>query len=196
MRVIFGPKWRNPGNRRWTLNDCMKYLSLFLFPLVLLTSGCPENGDDGLNSEVQFTLTNGNPSFADFLDVPWPSDFQRQDDNENTVDMRAFPNPTSSTLLDTYIETFQLHATGYSGVGSQYFYSPEGIDTATVPQTPKASLQADAISLVKRTPDVRIPAEIKFMKKIYPCKSGHCSSATLGMPPFTNGARGDEKCQK
>jgi hypothetical protein len=145
----------------------MKYLSLSLLSLVLFSLGCPEVEDEGPTSEVRFTLTNGNPSFADFLDVPWPSDFHRQDGNVNTVDLRAFPNPTSSSLLDTYVETFQLNATGYSGVGSQYFYSAEGIDESSIPQTPKESIQDGAsIFLVEIDHlETRIPVEIKVYDK-------------------------------
>ena len=164
------------------LKGYMKHLSFSLFSLVLLTIGCPENADQGPTSEVRFILTNGNPSFADFLDVPWPSDFHRQDGNENTVDMRAFPNPTNSTLLDTYVETFQLNATGYSGVGSQYFYSPEGIDADSVPQTPKDSIEDGATLFLVELDnlDTKIPVEIK----VYDRDLDFVKSGTVAVRPL------------
>ncbi len=129
----------------------------------LLFTGCPQDAQDADAVAIQFELTNGNPSFADFLDVPWPSDYHRQDGDPSTVDLRAFPNPTSSSLLDVYLETFQLHGEGYSGIGSQYFLVPGGADASSMPESPEASLEKGAsVFLVEvDNPAQRIPVQIK-----------------------------------
>ena len=143
----------------------------FPTPFILLSFlavGCPQEPEPDA-VEVRFELTNGNPSFADFLDVPWPSDYHRQDNNPNSVDLRAFPNPTSSSLLDVYLETFQLYGKGYSGIGSQYFLIPGGVDPASMPQTAQESLASDAsVFLVEvERPSTRIPIQIKAYENTF-----------------------------
>jgi pimeloyl-ACP methyl ester carboxylesterase len=100
-------------------------------------------------------------AFFDFLDVPWPSDVLRtEEDGEPKLLLRAFPNPYGSETLEEYLHTFQSVG-AYAPSGGLYFRVPDGVDASSLPQAPAESMSpTSSMFLIELDrPDVRLPIE-------------------------------------
>jgi len=108
-------------------------------------------------AEVRFEIPR--ERFYDFLSLPWPEDTLRTADG---LDLSAFPNPYETGLLDDYVGLF-ASAPGYASSGALYFAVDGGVDEASLPATPRDSIQRDStmflIELAR--PHQRLPIEWK-----------------------------------
>lgn len=93
----------------------------------------------------------------DFLDTPWPSDLLRTPDGG--LDLLRFPNPYGSTSLEDVLRLVQPNR-GFAASGTLYFHVESGVDEASLPSDPAASLAPDAsMFLVEVESHVRVPIE-------------------------------------
>lgn len=97
------------------------------------------------------------PLAEEFLDTPWPSDLLRTADGG--LDLLRFPNPYASGALEDVIGLIQTNQ-GYAASGTLYFHVDGGIDEASLPADPAASLSPDASMFLLETDTlVRVPIE-------------------------------------
>jgi len=81
-----------------------------------------------------------------FFNRPWPADVRMT--AEGTVDLSGFPNPTHSSMLDTWITTIQQNTHGF-GTNSAVYFSFDGpLDPATLPAGPSETLTAEATAFL------------------------------------------------
>ena len=102
---------------------------------------------------------------ADFYGLPFPSDLRRAGAG---LALDGFPNPKSSSLLETYITALNDSVSGFGASSPLYVGFDGPIDPATLPQSPAASLlpgsQVQLIDLDQSvgTAGERTPLEVKY----------------------------------
>lgn len=114
-----------------------------------------------------------------FLETPWPSDLLRRP--EGGLDLTAFPNPQNVQTLEEYLELFQT-APGYASSGALYFHVEGGVDPASLPESPAASMQDDASMFLVElaNPERRIPIE----HRVYPAATAFLRAGSVAVLPL------------
>ncbi len=86
-----------------------------------------------------------------FFDLPFPFDLRR---NGDTIEVRDFPNPSGSPLLQQYLELMSTRVRGFAISAPVYFRFSHTIDEDTLPEDAAASLDEDAtVFLIDVDPD-------------------------------------------
>lgn len=114
-----------------------------------------------------------------FLDTPWPSDLLRRP--EGGIDLMAFPNPQGVQTLEEYLELFQS-APGYASSGALYFHVEGGVDPASLPDDPAASMAEGASMFLVElaAPARRIPIE----HRLYPDGTAFLPPGSVAVLPM------------
>jgi hypothetical protein len=132
--------------------------TLVLGALAALSSACPD--PDPERAPVAFALPRGERQA--FLAAPWPQDLMIKKNGRLNLD--AFPNPFDSGTLEEFLGIFG-DAPGYAAATTLYFHVDGGVDEATLPATPAASLNDDAglfvVELDGQARGRRLPIEVK-----------------------------------
>jgi hypothetical protein len=138
---------------------------------VALASCAPPDG-----AEVRFEIPRG--GFPEFLDTPYPSDLLVTEDGR--LDLGAFPNPGGSDLLESYLGLI-AGSGGWSVASTLYFRVDGGVDDATLPADPAASMEPGASVYLRLLgdPGSRIPIEWRS----YPEGTSFLPEGTVAVRP-------------
>src|SRR6185503_8917864 len=82
-----------------------------------------------------FELKRAAPT-SEFYALPFPNDLRRHDDGSLDLDDHPRPN----VLIDKWYDTFAAETRGFGTNSAIYVRFSGAIDTASLPQTPSASL--------------------------------------------------------
>ncbi len=84
-----------------------------------------------------------NPSGLGFYDMPFPNDFET--DQQGHPLLTGFPNPLSISLLDQYLEVARTEIIGFGTNSPLYMrFTGSSISLSTLPQTPADSIKPDS----------------------------------------------------
>ena len=144
----------------------MRSLSYWL--VVLLTVGCDDSGggddpqEDAEDAGVEDAAPEGDgqrpqaetrpearfqvadePAETPLADVPWPSDLYRAEDG--ALDLRGFPEPTSSGILQSLRRAIETNTPGFGTSGTLYLAFDGPLDVRALPPDPRESLRDDAV---------------------------------------------------
>lgn len=112
-----------------------------------------------VRAPVSFALPRG--AFPEFLEAPWPSDVHvRVVDGRPSADPRSFPNPTESEALRDVLDLVR-ELPSWRPEGGLYFRVEGGVDEASLPEDPEASVRDDASMFLVAldAPTRRLPYE-------------------------------------
>ena len=107
-------------------------------------------------------------AFPPFLDAPWPSDLHVRDvDGRRRIDVGSFPNPTGSTALDELLVYARDSLDGWRVEGGMFFRVEGGVDPASLPADPAASIGdgASMFLVALDAPTRRLPIEIQLVEQ-------------------------------
>lgn len=131
-------------------NPFVRAFAFLLFALVACGDDAAKPGDDGGTPASDAAVDLGPPRAIfvlpragdePFFDLPWPTDIRRDDDG--TIDVKAFPDPTGNTFVQQYKSVIDARP-GYATNGAVYFRFSRTLDDSTLPKTPEESMADDA----------------------------------------------------
>ncbi|MCC7073438.1 MAG: hypothetical protein IT383_19155 [Deltaproteobacteria bacterium] len=138
---------------------------------LLVGLGCVER------TPIDF-LVPREPLGEDFLDTPWPSDLLRTP--EGGLDLLRFPNPYGAMALEDVLR-LMASTQGTAASSTLYFHVDGGVDVATLPADPAASLAEDAsMFLLEVDTLARVPIEWQY----YAEASSFLPAGTVAVQPL------------
>ena len=116
-------------------------LKFSLFSFLLLIAACNSGIKELPGTKAYFVLPR-NGEMPDFFALPFPTDLRLKADQ--TLDMRGFPDPTNSSMIQTYFPLIAANTKGWGNNSAIYFRFEAALDKNSLPQTAADSMASAA----------------------------------------------------